>query len=377
MRTKIFYIVAAVLLVGFGIGAWKMQHNHSVTGDYVPGQAKTTVLFVSTKGKSDWILGQCFQFNLSNSTYNAKLQFVESRDAMKKILGGEVQPIVWATDNPAIVGRLNDLWSTKNGHPLVDTSDPVATRVYFHSPIVFLTTKEKLKDLTPILGSTSVWDNIAAIGNGSKPAPGGKLTFAMSNPQTASGGLLTIALILTAYCTEHHLSADNVQVAQSPGFVRYLTSIEKNCLVSSQTQPDSIDVTAQFVNDPKMADFVVAQESEAISIAKQNKDFCVIYPNPTINVREGISMVNGPWVTSDQKDGATQMLAYLASKTSIHNGVVKYLRPEESVSTESLDPIIDLYASQGFKENYIETTAPNYKALNEANYAWKTHLGQN
>ena len=122
-----------------------------------------------------------------------------------------------------------------------------------------------------------------------------------------------------------------------------------------------------------MADFIVTQESQALTTAKDNKDFCVIYPNPTVNVREGVSMVNGPWVTAEQKAGASQVLAYFGTKSSIHNGVDKFLRPEEQVSSETLDPVLDKFSGQGFKENYVETTAPNYKALNEAIFTWKTH----
>jgi len=377
MRSKIFYIVAAVMLIGLGIGAWRMQHNHSVVGDSVAGQAKTTVLFVSTKGKSDWVLGQCFQFNLSNSTYNVVLHFVESRDAMKKILGGNVQPVVWCTDNPAIVGRLNDLWTQKYGKALVDTTDPIATRVYFHSPLVFLTTKEKAKTLVPILSSPTCWDTISKIGSGAAQAPSGGLKFAMSNPETASGGLFTVALILTSYCNAHNLSADDIKVAQSRGFIQYLTAIEKCCLLASQTQPDSVDVTSQYVSNPAMVDFVITQESQALAAAKENKDLCVIYPDPTVNVREGVSMVSGPWVTADQKLGASKVLAYFGTKQSIHNGVVKYLRPEEQESTETLAPVLDKFSGQGFKANYVETTTPNYKALNEAIFAWKTHKPAN
>jgi len=168
MRNKIFYIVAAVLLFGLSVGAWRMQHNHSVEDSYVPGQGKTKILFVSTKGKSDWVLSQCFAYNLSSSNNNVILHFVESRDAMKKILSGQVQPVIWSTDNPAIVGRINDLWTQKNGHPLIDTSDPAATRVYFHSPLVFLTTREKAKVLAPILSSSSCgrarWNKVIAFG---------------------------------------------------------------------------------------------------------------------------------------------------------------------------------------------------------------------
>ena len=365
------------MLIGLSIGAWRMQHNHTVVGDYVPGQAKTTVLFVSTKGKSDWVLGQCFQFNLSNSTYNVILHFVESREAMKKILGGSVQPVIWSTDNPAIIGRINDLWTEKNGHALVDTSDPISTRVYFHSPLVFLTTKEKAKTLVPILSSPDCWDTISKIGSGAAPAPPGGLKFAMSNPETASGGLFTIALILTSYCNDNHLSADDIKVAQSHGFVQYVTGIERCCLLTSQTQPDSVDLTAQYVVNPAIADFIVTQESQALTAAKDNKDFCVIYPNPTVNIREGVSMVNGPWVSAEQKAGASQVLAYFGTKSSIHKGVEKYLRPEEQVSSETLDPVIDKFSGQGFKENYVETTAPNYKALNEAIFTWKTHRPAN
>ena len=373
MRNKIFYIVAAVLLLGLSVGAWRMQHNHSVEDAYVPGQGKTKILFVSTKGKSDWVLSQCFAYNLSSSNNNVILHFVESRDAMKKILSGQVQPVIWSTDNPAIVGRINDLWTQKNGHPLIDASDPAATRVYFHSPLVFLTTKEKAKELAPILSSSTCWDTIAQIGAGTKTLPSGKLTFGMSNPETASGGILTVGLILVAYCTEHHLSPDDIQVAQSRGFVDYLTSIERCCLHASPSQPDSVDLTALYVNNPAIADFVVTQESQAIWAAKSNKDLCVIYPTPTINVREGVSLVNGPWVTADQKAGATEVLTEFGTAQSIHNGVQKYLRPEEQEASESLDPALKLFADQGFREDYIETTTPDYKALNEAIFAWKTH----
>ncbi len=385
--------VLFLLIVGIAIGGWRFyqQQNGSATpfklpslssnnnntsatanksenasGNFATGALAAQdneILLLTSATKRGWLLDQIEKFNQENQgKYRVTTKFMETRDAMHAILQGDVQPAIWSPSSTIWTARLATAWKADHERPILNLDDPTSYRVFFRSPLVFLTTKEKLPKLKPILGSG--WDKLRAAS--------ANLKFSHADPLTANSGMMTLGLILADYAQQ--TNSDPNDVASTTKFRAYLQGLERGLVFDLPAQGGSSALFKAFVADPNRYDFITTYESNAIDEAMQNRKVAVIYPNPTAVSESVGAVLQGDWLSNTQQEGAREFLKFLGSDRSTREGLAYHFRPARSGGTLSLNNTLSNLRNQGFQPGFSAVELPPYDALNSAAFQWKKYV---
>ena len=336
-----------------------------------PEQAQAGDILVSTTGtKQKWMGAEIDKFNAQSQGGHATLALMESRDAMKGILGDSLHPAVWSPSSPLWVYRLTDLWpAAHGGAQIADVNDSQAYRVLFKSPLVFLTTREKAGFLRPILSGPAPWETVRRLSLGQSHAPWGKFRFAYADPLNASSGTLTMSLIISEYAREHGGANDLSATAGTPGFAAYLSQVNR-AYVRDSGAVGSSALEKSYVSDPKSRDFITAYESAALAAVEQNPDLVMIYPSPTAVADQSAVLLSAPWTSDAQKTTARAFLDFLSKPEALDDGVQYYFRPSQN-GAQTLGARLGPNAKTQFQASYAQIELPPYDALNEAAAQWR------
>ena len=336
-----------------------------------PEQAQAGDILVSTTGtKQKWMESEIALFNAQSRSGKATLALMESRDAMKGILGGSLQPAVWSPSSPVWVYRLADLWpAAHGGAQIADVSGSETYRVLFKSPLVFLTTKEKAGFLRPLLSGPAPWEGVRRLGLGQTHAPWGAFHFAYADPLNASSGTLTMSLIISEYAREHGGANDLSATAATPGFAAYLSQVNR-AYVRDSGAVGSSALEKAYAADPNSRDFITAYESAALAAVERNPDLVMIYPSPTAVADQSAVLLSAPWVSDSQKATAHAFLDFISRSEALNDGVQYYFRPSQN-GAEALGRRLGPAAKAQYQASYTQIELPPYDALNEAAAQWR------
>ena len=216
------------------------------------------------------------------------------------------------------------------------------------------------------------WGNIRRISDGKIRVPYGDFKWAHADPLNANSGMLTMALILSDFAQKNGQSGAIRQVAQSSDFAGYLKALERDFVYDEAVRKGSSALVKSFADDPSRYDFVTAYEAAALEQVLKNPDLTVIYPSPTVNAEQAVTVLEWPDMNDAQKTAARDFLAYLASKSSVQAGLKEYFR-----AARGDNPAIAQHKDAGFQSSYNAIEVPPYIALNDAGYRWsKAVAGQ-
>lgn len=328
--------------------------------------------FIITAAKKGWVAAQTEKFNKQyEGKYFVKPIEVPSREAMHAILEGKQKPVLWSSGNPIWPARLAQAWKQKKGTNIVDLNDPSAHRVFLRSPLVFLTTKDKVKFLRPLLSTPQCWQNLRKMSMGQIKTPFGPLRFSHADPLTSSSGMLTIGLIMADYAGRNNLGGNLTALSNNAAFMKYLVELERGLVYDKPAEDGTTALTKAFAADPSRYDLITAYEGTSLSLAAKNPNLAVIYPQPTAVSEHEVSILQGDWVSADQKAGGEVFLKFLGSEDSLRDGVAEKFRPVVSGTDVSLAPELSRYAAQGFQQSFAPIELPPYEALNQTAYQWK------
>lgn len=399
-------LVILILVAGIAVGLWRWYKGRGGTlptlsagqtaqngvppaasagngGVDFPGGGGTSggggggnLVLITSATKKGWLENQADKFSQQGHG-KITLRYYETRAAMQAILNGKEKPVLWAPSSPIWAQRLGEAWPQFHGGESspVSLSDPASFRVYLRSPLVFLTTKERAQYLRPLLGGSDPWGLLRELSLGKKTVPGmgGKFRFAHADPLNANSGFLTLGMILGDYARRH--GGDPAQVANSPAFIQYLTELERGLIYDEPVRGGSSAVYKAFLDDPSRYGVITTYESNALEGAASYPDIAVIYPNPTAVSEQAVAVMNGTWVSPEQKQTAAAFLDFLAQPDSIKEGVATHFRPGPNLgSGASLDGELAQYASQGFRTDFTPAQLPTYAALNDAASQWRVHV---
>lgn len=230
---------------------------------------------------------------------------------------------------------------------------------------MFLTTKERLPKLKPILSGG--WDKIRQ--------SSANLKFSHADPLTANSGMMTLDLILADYAQQ--TNSDPNDVASTPKFRQYLQGLERGLVFDLPAQGGSSALFKAFVADPNRYDFITTYESNAIDEAMQNRKVAVIYPNPTAVSESVGAVLQGDWLSPTQQEGAREFLKFLSSDRSTREGLAYHFRPARSGGALSLNNTLSNLRNQGFQPGFSAVELPPYDALNSAAFQWKKYVAPN
>jgi ABC-type glycerol-3-phosphate transport system substrate-binding protein len=289
---------------------------------------------------------------------------------MHAILTGKLKPVLWSPGSPMWPSRLAQVWKAQYSTTLLDMSDPNAHRAFLRTPLVFLTTKQKAKFLRPLLGGPTPWLALRDLSTGKKKTPWGKFKFSHADPLTSSSGMMTLGLILYDYGLRTGQSGNLERVATSTPFLNYVRQLETSLVYDKAAKDGTTALTKAFINNTSAYDVITAYESAALEAAPNNSNLAVIYPSPTALSEHAVTLLNGGWITKNQREGALAFISYLASPDALKEGLKYHFRPAQTGSDLSLNPELSRYSSQGFQQSYSAVELPSYTALNSAAFQW-------
>lgn len=366
MANPVARIAVAILLIGLVVGvlrSWLLR-NEVANGTAVNGGVTSVVLLTST-AKSIWIQRQVKQFNVTNDKVQVVVRFVEDRDAMTGILYGRQQPELWCPDSPLWVERINELWEKQHGAALVD-EDPSNFRLLMRSPLVFLTTKKKAAFLQPLLGSGNAWANMAKLSTGGTRAPWGSFHYGIADPIASNSGVLALAMAAGEYAHQDNNAELTAHFVSDPGFSSYLTELQKG----SRMYASTIKLTSAYVDDPKIADLIITQESLAVDAVRHNDQLVVIYPQPTLEADESICVVDGPWASADQKALAHKFVDFLSRPDAVSDLPQFDMHPPPGLDETGIAADLAKFHDNGLSGQCTVATPPTYGVLNALAYQW-------
>ncbi len=321
------------------------------------------ILLVTSATKQGWLLDQIQKFNAQNNgKYRITTKFLETRDAMHAILDGKVKPAIWSPSSTIWTARLAQAWQQKYNKPILNLDDATSYHVFFRSPLVFLTTKQKLPLLKPIL--TGGWDKLRA--------SSGKIKFSHADPLTSNSGMMTLGLVLADYAQQ--TGGDPNEIASSEKFRTYMESLERGLVFDLPAQGGSSALFKAFVADPSRYDFITTYESNAIDEAIKNPNIAVIYPNPTAVSESVGAVLQGDWLSQTQQDGARAFLQFLGSQQAMREGLAYHFRPAEAGGALSISNTLGQLRGQGFQQSFSSVELPPYDALNAAAFQWRIYV---
>ena len=381
-------LIILVLIVGFAVGAyqwWRKSHGAAGGGGIgftLPkfggsgnsGGSSGDIEVLTTATKQGWLSQEMDKFNSQNGgQYHVTLKLLESRDGLHAILEGKDQPVIWSPSSPVWIARLNEVWGQQHSaQQITDMSDPANYRTFLKSPLVFVTTREKARFLKPILSGPNPWTQIRLLSLGQRRTPWGSFHFSHADPLNASSGMLTMSLIINEYAQAHGGGGSLEQMTAGRAFTTYLTELDRSFVVADTNGSTALEKA--YVADPGSRDFITAYESAAMQDVSQNPDLVVVYPNPTANADQSAAVLSAPWVSDTQRRGAQAFLSFLASQSSLKDGLQYHFRPSDSGGSLSLTPQLANYAGQGFQQTYSTIELPPYGALNEAADQWRVYV---
>jgi Ca-activated chloride channel family protein len=392
--TPVGKFVLLILVVGAAIGGWRAWQGSQTSGQpgkgggFLPKMPKlphfgggggggvVEVPFVITAAKKGWAAEQIKRFNeLHKDKWLIKTEEVPSRQAMHRILAGDLKPVLWSPGGSIWPTRLTEAWAEKHvGSTLIDVSDTNSYRLFLRSPLVFLTTKEKARFLRPLLGGSNAWVALRQLSTGATRPPWGRFKWSFAEPVNSSSGMLTMGLILYDYAQKTGQSGSLEQVAKSSQFLSYLNNLGQSVVYDEAAKGGTTKLTKSFIEDPSRYDVITAYEGTVLDAVATDSNLAVIYPNPTANSEHSVSLLNSDWVSAEQKEAALAFMQFLGQKESIQSGVKYNFRPVQATASLNLNSELSRFSGQGFQQSYSAIDLPPYTALNTAAYRWANEV---
>lgn len=389
--------VILIIALGVAIGGWRVwqaqsggkggdfqlprvalptggENNRRDTRD-TEGSSANDILLVTSASKKGWLQDQIERFNSANQgKYRVTTKFLETREAMHAILDGNVKPVLWSPSSTIWTARLAQAWREKNNASLLELSDPGAYRVFFRTPLVFLTTRQKANFFRPLLGGSRPWEAVRQLSMRRRKTPWGHFHFSHADPLNANSGMMTLGLMVADYSQQ--TGQEPADVVASTRFRSYIRELEHGLVYDLPAEGGSSALVKAFLQDPARYDFITAYENAALDALPQHPNIAVIYPNPTAVSEHVVAMLNGEWVSAEQSEGARQFIRFLGSEESLRWGVKYNFRPAQAGSAASLAPALSRHRAHGFQQSFSAVELPPYEVLNNAAFQWRIHVAK-
>ncbi len=311
----------------------------TVTGtEATPAPPKNAIAIEisSSNTKEDWMNAVVAQFNqeehkaASGEVIFVTVKHVTSGGSQKAILDGKSLPVVWSPGDQSWVDEANRVWRDRNGKLLIP--DPCVQTVL--APIGFAMWRPMAEALgwpdKPIS-----WDDIVQLsanpqGWESLGHPEwGQFKFGHTHPDYSNAGLLSMtALAYSTIGETRGLTADQVY---SDAVVEAFRGVEQNTYHYGLQSRPLMQILAQ--RGPEYLHAVSTSEAETL---KTNAEYASTMRYPLVFIfpskgtfwsEQPYCILDGDWVSDDQKDAAKIFKDYLLEKKQQEMAITYYLRP--------------------------------------------------
>jgi hypothetical protein len=331
------------------------------------------ISLIASATKKDWLLNRIERFNADHEgRYKIVPKFLVTDQAMHAIMEDREKPVLWSPSNVMWATRLETTWEQKYHGKIIDTSDPLYYRSYLRGPLVWLTTRQRVRELQPILSQPDVWVRLAQM---DQSGGGAKFTYSYADPKTNDSGMLILGLQLAQFARANNLAGRVENAAKTPEFFAFLQRLQNNYVSTPDCRDDETLVNSFFLH-PDRCGAILTYESLALNAAMQSSEVAVIYPAPTLDVNHDIALLEGDWVTPRQREGAQAFLDFLSQDESLRAGVDcgERLAVPGKQQNQFNDLIANSFQNQGFQQTYYSSNLPPYDAVNTAVYRWRSGI---
>jgi ABC-type molybdate transport system substrate-binding protein len=363
MKAKIF-IVAAFILGAFAIvmlvksGGKDKKPNPPQQGSgsqavKPPPGGETEIEVVYSTEKKDWIEAVTAEFVKAHPEIKVTLVGKGSIEAAQLILDGQLKPDVWSPADTMVLNMLISDWQTKYHANIVATAGEDAAQPLLLTPLVFVAWEDRANALLKGSGSIS-WTTIhkAVVSPKGWLAVGGQgrwgfVKLGHTDPTKSNSGLQALYLMSLEYWNKPKLNVEDLLDQKYQDFVK---GVEKG--VSKFESSTGTFMTDMVRFGPSKYDISVVYESLAISqladAAGRWGKLKVYYPATTIWSDHPMALINGDWVTQQQKLASRQYIAFLRAKPQQQRALEFGFRPADTsvkiVTSDAQNPFTRLAA---------------------------------
>lgn len=335
MNRRIYSIVSLITLVSLCLTACS-----SVQSLVAGPQVKVVVAYSSEK--QAWMDAIVKQFNDEKhkladgkTTVTVEATAMGSVEPIQQMLDGTLQATVWSPASSIYVPVADVEWRQKFGNEIAANTP----KDLVLSPVVVAMWKPMAEALGwP--GKTIGWADIAALATSDKGweqfgyPEWGEFKFGHTHPDFSNSGIVSIlAESYAATGKQRGLTLDDINDPKTQEFmskvessiIHYGTSTGFFADRMFQRGPSYLSAAVMYEN------LIVAQESKRLSGASSQTPVVAIYPKEgTFWANHPYVVVNAPWVTADQKEGAGVFEDYLLDKPQQLKAIELGFRPADT-----------------------------------------------
>lgn len=293
----------------------------------------------SSNTKEDWMNAVVAKFNQEEHKLPdgklifVRVQHVTSGGSQQNILDGKTTPTVWSPGDQSWVDGANQVWQDRTSRPLVSDSCPATV----YAPIGFAMWRPMAEALgwpdKPIS-----WDDLVALsaepdGWASKGHPEwGQFKFGHTHPDFSNVGLLMMTAL--AYSTEGQVGGLKADQVYSDKVVEAFTRVEQNTYHYGIQSRPLMQLLAK--RGPDYLHAVTSSEAETLKTNAEFKDqlrFQLVFVFPAAGTywsEQPYCILDGDWVTDEQKEAAKVFQDYLLASEQQNLAVANYVRPVDS-----------------------------------------------
>lgn len=254
-----------------------------------------------------------------------------SREMVLAVLNEGRQPTLLSPASSLQSAILEDLSQARFGRTLVRANDPASCRPVVNSPVVLVAWEERASVLWGQNPGAQVWSDLhdavtnpegwAAYGH----PEWGFVKFGHTDPLRSNSGFQ--ALLLMTYDYHGKSSGMNsADILSDSGYQDWLVELES-------TIGDFGSSTGTYMEDmvaygPSVYDIVAVYEATAIGSAAQAEGrygpLRIYYPPATHYSDHPFCLLDGEWVTPEQREAATLFIEFLLSQPAQENALVNH-----------------------------------------------------
>lgn len=345
MKGKSIIVILFLVAVAGIVGITLMNKKGGLgTGDGDGGKAVEITMIYSTE-KKEWIDAAAAEFHKAHPSIKVTLVGKGSLESAQAIVDGVEKPTVWSPADTLVLNLAESDWQTKNpGRPLF-ASGEFAPQPLLITPLVFVVWEDRADVLLKSGGGKITWKSIekAVASNQGWPAIGGKDTWGFvklghTDPTRSNSGMQSLVLMsLEFYGKTSGLAVGDVL---KPDYQEFVKSIEKG--VPKFESSTGIFMTDMVRFGPSKYDIAVVYENLAISQIENAQgrwgNLKVYYPGTTLWSDHPVALLEGEWVTKDQRAAAKKWIDFLRSRPVQETAIAYGFRPADpSVPIKTAD----------------------------------------
>ncbi len=353
------FVAAALIIVLVAKGGNKPPSGPA-TGTSGQGSATkveptgTAIQVLYSTEKKEWIEAATQDFKKVHPEIKVELVGKGSIEAASGILEGTYTPTIWSPADTMAMNLLVSDWQTKTHTNVIAASGEDAPQALLLTPLVFVCWEDRAQALLKASNGAISWKAISKAVSSPQgwPAIGGQAKWGFvklghTDPTKSNSGLEAIYLMGLEFTGKPKLVIEDLLDAKLQEFVK---GIEKG--VSKFESSTGTFMTDMVRFGPSKYDIAVVYESLAISeignAAGRWGKLRVYYPATTIWSDHPVALLQGAWVTPEQKVAARQFIAFLRSKPEQQRALEFGFRPADTsipiVSSDAQNPFTRLAA---------------------------------